>query len=101
METGILVALVVANAMWVAISKYFGPTIALGFYALVLFLCWQRNHFQASFIIGVVGIGIHVYELIFQGIGKLGGLESGLFFINLISPIPLIYFSYKAYLETR
>jgi len=97
----ILIALVIANATWVATSGHSGPVIALIFYALVAFLCWQRNHFQAGIIAGIVGLGIHAYELISWGLAELRALDSGLLFINLILPIPLIYFSYKAYREIQ
>lgn len=95
----ILIALVIANATWVATSGHSGPVIALIFYALVAFLCWRRDHFQAGIIAGVVGLGIHAYELISWGVAGLRTLDLGLLFINLILPIPLIYFSYKAYRE--
>lgn len=95
----ILIALVIANAIWVATSGHSGPVIALIFYALVAFLCWRRGHFQAGIIAGVVGLGIHAYELISWGLAGLRTLDVGLLFINLILPVPLIYFSYRAYRE--
>lgn len=96
---GILIALVITNAIWVATSGHSGPVIALILYALVAFLCWRRDHFQAGIIAGVVGLGIHTYELISWGLTGLRTLDVGLLFINLILPVPLIYFSYKAYRE--
>jgi len=101
MTIGILVVLVIANAVWLATSEYSSPLIALIFYALIAFLCWRRSHFQAGLIGGIVGLGVHIYELLSQGIIELGGLELGLFFINLTFPIPLIYFSYRAYQEIK
>ena len=98
---GILVVLVGANAIWTVISKHPGSLIALIFYALVAFLCWQRSHFEAGVIGGVLGLGIHLYELLFQGIEKLEGIDSGLFFLNLLLPILLICFGYRAYQEVR
>ena len=97
----ILIALVVANAAWVAASQHSAPLIALIFYAIVAFLCWQRNHFQAGIIAGIVGLGIHAYELIFLGVAELGAFDLLLFLMNLVFPIPLIYFSYKAYRESE
>ena len=101
MTIGILVVLVIANAVWLATSEYSSPLIALIFYALIAFLCWRRSHFQAGIIGGIVGLGVHIYELLSQGIIELRGLELGLFFINLTFPIPLIYFSYRAYQEIK
>ena len=98
---GILIVLAGINAVWAVIGEYSGPFIALFFYAFVTFLCWRRNHFQAGIIGGVFGLGIHVYELIFQDMGKLGGIELGLFCANIVLPIPLMYFSYKANREAN
>ena len=96
---GILVALAGINAIWAVTLEHSGPVIALLFYAFAAFLCWRRSHFQAGIIGGVFGLGIHVYELIFQGIGRLGGIELGLFCANIVLPILLMYFSYKAHRE--
>jgi hypothetical protein len=95
----ILIALVITNATWGATSGHSGPLIALSFYAVVAFLCWRWSHFQAGIIAGVAGVGIHAYELISWGLAELRALEVALLFVNLILPIPLIYFSYKAYRE--
>lgn len=95
----ILIALVIANATWVATSDHSGPLIALSFYAVVAFLCWRRSHFQAGIIAGIAGVSIHAYELISWGLAELRALEVALLFVNLILPIPLIYFSYRAHRE--
>jgi len=92
---------VVTNAVWVTISKYSGPLIALIFYAIIAFLCWKRRHFHAGIIGGIVGFGIHTYELIFQGLEELSGVILVLFFVNLILPILLIYFSYRVCHELK
>ena len=96
---GILIVLAGINVVWAVSAEYSGPFIALFFYAFVTFLCWRRNHFQAGIIGGIFGLCIHVYELIFQDMGKLGGIELGLFYANIVLPIPLMYFSYKAFRE--
>jgi hypothetical protein len=96
---GILVLLGITNAVWVATSERKGPLIALVFYTFITLLCWRRSHFRAGIIGGIFGFGIHVYELISLGIGELDGVEPGFFFANLLLPILLTYFSYKAYQE--
>ena len=101
MTIGILVALVITNAVWLATSEYSSPLFALIIYAVIAFLCWRRSHFQAGIIVGIIGLGVHIYELLSQGIIELRGFELGLFFINLTFPIPLIYFSYRAYQEIK
>jgi len=87
---------VITNAAWVATSEYLGPVIALILYAIVTFLCWRLKHFQAGIIAGILGLGIHTYELISSRVSELQKLNPWFFLINLILPIPLIYFSYKA-----
>lgn len=93
---GILIVLMGINAIWFATSRYSGPLVGLIFYALITFLCWRRSHFQAGIIGGIIGFGIHAHELVFQTVGKLEGIDFGFFLLNIIFPIPLIYFSYKA-----
>lgn len=96
-----ILVLVIINAVWVTICKSLGPVIALIPYAFITFLFLLKNDFIAGIIIGIVGFIIHFYELIFQGIKELRGFEIAFFFINLIFPILLIYFSYKAYEEFK
>ena len=97
MVIGILTILVIINAGWVIICKSNGPIIALIFYVFAIFLFWRKNDIFAGIIIGVMGFAIHMFELIFQGIIDLEGLETIFFFINLVFPILLIYFCYKIY----
>jgi len=101
MTIGILVVLVGVNAVWAVTMELSGPVIALLFYAFVTFLCWRRSHFQAGIISGILGLGIHVYELIFQDLGRLDGFDLGLFYANIVLPIPLTYFSYQAHREVN
>ena len=97
---GILIILVCINAVWATAVEYNGPLIAILFYALLVFLCWRRNHFQAGIIGGVFGLGIHIYELISKGIGELKGIDLGFLGANIFLPVLLIYFSYRAHQET-
>ena len=92
----ILLILVVTNAVWVFFARYSGPLIALVFYSVITYLCWQKRHFRAGIIAGVVGFGIHAYELMSRGVGELQGIEFALFSINLVLPIALLYFSVRA-----
>ena len=88
--------LVFSNAVWTVSSRYSGPFIAMIFYAFVTFLCWRKKHFQAGIIAGFLGFSIHLYELIFQGIKELKGMNLIIFYLNLIFPVLLVYFAYKA-----
>ena len=98
---GILVVLVGISAVWAVTLEHSGPVIALLCYAVVAFLCWRRGHFQAGIIGGFFGLGIHVFELVFQGVGRLGKIDLVFFYANIVLPIPLMYFSYKAHREVK
>ena len=98
---GILISLIITNIIWLATSKYPGSFIGVLFYGVMTFIFWRKSHFQAGIIGGIMGLVVHIYELIFNNITKLGLLDSGFFFINLILPLPLIYFSYKTYKESK
>lgn len=98
---GILLMLTTTNALWAATSAYPGPFIGLLMYGLVAYLCWQYADFRAGLISGVIGLGVHLYELIFIDVGALTDLEFGYLCINLALPMPLIYFSYKAHHEEK
>ena len=93
---GILLALVVINSTWVIESLRSGPVIGLIMYGVVAYLCWHRNHFQAGIIAGIIGLGIHIYEIISIGMEGLKVFECGFLIANIILPILLIYFCYRA-----
>lgn len=101
MTIGVLIVLVIVNAILLMKVEYSGPSIALICYAFVTFLCWRQNDFRAGIAVGIFGFVIHLYELIFQGTKELGTFDLILFFINLLFPIPLIYFSFKAFKEIK
>ena len=92
----ILLALVVVNSAWVIVSLHSGSIIGLTVYGVVAYLCWYRNHFQAGIIAGIIGLGIHIYEITSVGIEGLKVFERGFLIANIILPILLIYFSYRA-----
>ena len=98
---GILAILVFTNAGWIIICKSYGPIIAFIFYLFAIFLFMKKNDILSGSIIGIIGLAFHLYELIFQGIKDLEQLEMIFFFINLIFPIPLIYFSNKIYKKVK
>ncbi len=94
---GILIALACINAVWAVITGYFGHFIGYGIYTYILFLCQRKKHYQAGIIGGILGFGFHFYELLFRGTEELTGIQLTIFFINLIFPLLLLYFSYQAY----
>jgi hypothetical protein len=86
----ILIILIVINALWVVSTRQSGPLIAFLFYSFIIYLFWRKRDFRSGAIAGVVGFGIHVYELLFPGIS-----------LNTILPFPLIYFSFMAYRQDK
>jgi len=70
--------------------------MALVFYAVVSFLCLRSRHFRVGVIVGLFGLGIHIYELCVLGTTELIGIDQVFFYTNLILPIPLTFTSYLA-----
>jgi len=98
---GILVFLIGINAGWYVFSKGSGTLIALIFYSVIFFLYWRMYDFRAVMLAGLMGFGTHLYELIFLDTGGFQALDTLLFYLNLILPIPLAYLGYRAYQENR
>ena len=92
----LLLSLAGANALWLITSWHGGALIALVFYSVVAFLCLRSRHFQSGVIAGILGFGIHVFELFVQGTTELIGIDQVFFYANLILPIPLTITSYLA-----
>ena len=92
----ILLALVAFNSAWAIESLHSGPVIGLIVYGVASYLYWYRNHLRAGIIAGIIGLGIHTYEIISMGMEELREFERGCLIANLILPILLIYFSYRA-----
>jgi len=93
----ILLVLVIINAVYITITDYSGPIIALVLYGVVAFVFWRLKHFQAGIIAGILGFVFHLYELVAFGLADMRPLNLALLLTNLLLPIPLVYFSYKTY----
>jgi hypothetical protein len=96
---GILLVLAGINAAWAVTRGHSGPLLASAGYALVAVLCRRWGHFRAGIVAGVLGLGIHACDLVFQGTVQPAGVDLGLLWANTALPIPLVYFSYKAFRE--
>ena len=92
----LLLSLAGANALWLITSWHGGALIAIVFYSIVAFLCLRNRHFRAGVIAGILGFGIHLFELFVQGTTELIGIDRVFFYANLILPLPLIITSYLA-----
>ena len=91
-----LLSLAAANAVWLIVSWHGGAFIALAFYSVISFLCLRRQHFQAGIIAGIIGFGIHLFELFVLGTSELIGIDCVFFYANLILPLPLAITSFLA-----
>jgi hypothetical protein len=88
------------NALWFFFSDFSGPLIGLIFYAALLYVCIYKRHFQAGIIVGIAGFSIHILELLFSGIPSPQGIGRVCFWVNLILPAFLVYFSHIARRES-
>ncbi len=93
MILAILLSLTVLNGLWAILSGSGGPLIACLFYIIVFALCLWKRHFKAGLLAAAFGFGIHVLELLSQGIRELESIEKGFFMLNLILPLPLALMS--------
>lgn len=96
MASAILLSLAVINGYWAVRSGLRGPAIAALFYFAVFVLCFFKRHYKAGLIAAAFGFGIHLVELLFQGISELADIQKLWFLMNLILPIPLAVMSYLA-----
>ena len=97
----ILIILIVINLLWIVRSRQSGPLIAVVLYSIIVFLILKKKDFQAGAIAGVLGFGIHVFELLLSRTRWLEGMDLVLFYINIFLPIPLIGFSILAHRENK
>ena len=97
----ILVTLIIINAIWSFFQNFSGPIFAFTAYAVIAFLFILKKEYMAGIIAGEGGLFVHVYELIFLGLGGMTEIEIIFLLANLFLPIPLIVFSYKAYQELK
>ena len=91
-----LFSLALGNSVWLILSWHGGALIALVFYSVITFLCFRNHHFQAGVIAGIIGFGIHLFELFALDPSELHEIDQIFFYTNLILPIPLVITSYLA-----
>lgn len=96
LASAILLSLAVINGYWAIMSGLRGPAIAALFYFVVFVLCLFKRHYKAGLIAAAFGFGIHLVELLSQGISGLTDIQKLLFMMNLILPLPLALVSYLA-----
>jgi hypothetical protein len=80
---GSLGALALLDVGWALTSGRASPLVAAVGFAVVALLVGIRNEFRAGFVVGIVGVAIHAFELVFHGLRGLGVVEGVLFAANL------------------
>jgi hypothetical protein len=66
---GLLVALVVTNAVFLLLLRTGGPLIGLAFYVALLVIVWRRRRpdWRPVMVGGLVGVAVHIVEVVVAG----------------------------------
>ena len=88
---GLLAALVVTNAIFLALLQTGGPLIALVVYAVLLWRWWQRND-RVVMVGGLAGLAVHVVEVVSMGWSAYPALMT----LNLLLPALLAPIAWRA-----
>jgi hypothetical protein len=91
-----LAALALVDVLWALGSGRASPLIGGIAFAVVALLVGIRSEFRAGLIAGIVGVAIHVFELVFHGLRGLGVLEASLFAANLCLSVVVAVCSWSA-----
>lgn len=88
---GLLAALVVTNAAFLALLQTGGPLIGLVLYAVLLWR-WQQRDYRAAVVGGLAGLVVHVVEVVAMGWSTYPALMA----LNLILPAVLALVAWLA-----
>jgi len=90
-----LLILVVVNIVWSILFHYPGPLFGALLYGCIFIVCLKRHMIHPALIAGIFGLVLHLIELIlFIRQGQMG-MEIIVLIMNVVLPIPLVYFSWK------
>jgi len=91
---GLLVALVATNATLLILLRTSGPLIGVVFYVVLLTRAWrgQRRDYRAAMVGGLVGLAVHVAEVVTIGWSAFPMLMA----LNLILPAMLALVAWLA-----
>jgi hypothetical protein len=78
-----LTGLAAVDVLWAIESGRVSPLFAAAAFAVVALLVGTRNEFRAGLIVGVAGVLVHTFELIFHGLLGVAAVEAVLFTVNL------------------
>ena len=90
----ILILLALSNLIFFLVSSYSGPIVGLAITTGAGIHWWIKRNSNFIITIAIIWILLHIYELITLGTSSYPVL----FYLNLLLPIPLIYFGLKTYL---
>ncbi|MBE9509005.1 MAG: hypothetical protein IMY86_13275 [Chloroflexi bacterium] len=88
---GLLAALVVTNAVFLALLQTGGPLIGLVLYVVLLWR-WRQRDYRAAVVGGLAGLAVHVVEVIITGWSAYPALVA----LNLILPAVLALVAWLA-----
>ena len=91
----ILIALVIANAIWATVTRTSGPAMGVILYVLITYFFWHNDHYNAGITGGVLAALLHLSELI-RGAWVFEGITAWMLILNIALPIPLVYLSFRA-----
>jgi O-antigen/teichoic acid export membrane protein len=87
----VLLLLALINLIFLIISTHSGPIVGFIVATAVAIHWWRKRDSVLIIIIAIVWIFIHIYELVVMGAGS----QPGLFYLNLVLPILLLYCGLK------
>jgi len=91
-----LAGLALVDVVWALDSGRAGPLIGGVAFAVVAALVGIRSEFRAGLVVGIAGVAIHLFELVFHGLRGLGVLEASLFAANLCLSVVVTVCSWGA-----
>lgn len=94
MVLAVLVLLALINLVFFIVTSYSGPIWGFVVTAVVSILWWKKRNAKLIMIVAIVWMLIHIIEFIVLGPSAFPIL----FYLNLLLPIPLFYYSLKTYI---
>jgi hypothetical protein len=89
-----LLGLTLVDVLWALVSGRFSPLAAAAAFGVVAGLVGMRDDFRAGLIVGVAGVAVHIFELIFHGRLGVSIQEASLFAANLCLSVIVVWCSW-------
>lgn len=91
----ILIILVIVNAIWAAATRMPGAAVNVILYVLITYFFWHNDHYNTGITGGILASLLHLSELI-RGAWVFEGVTPVMLILNIVLPILLVYFSFRA-----